>query len=324
MEDRAMRFVHFNYPDSKKYSDPEMLPDSLQTIYDARLKRLLDSTRDVTLTYGITGAVSYQKAKSEELNLGLDLQGGMNVTMEVEMTGLLKNLANNSKDPNFLKALANAEKSKRNSDANFVNLFANEYQNLAGNNKLSGLFFAANTREVKIGDSDDKVKAFLNTQGQSAFDNTLRALNTRIDQFGVAQPSIYPNPDRGIITVELPGIKDKERVRKLLQASANLEFWHTYTFNEVQDALANKIPADFELLKAGKNNVDTVSAVVDTTNNTTARNTNDTTNSADTLLSGQLDKQVTDTSATAATKNSFFRIISTCPNGRSCRCGRSK
>src|SRR5687768_9735038 len=205
MEARAESFTKVNYPSAaEKFpgnkDSQAVYQEQLDQITADRLKRLLDSTKDVTVTYGPTGALSYQKAKEQELNLGLDLQGGMNVTMEVEMTGLLKTLANNSKDPNFQKALSNAEKRKANSDANFVNLFADEYQNLAGPNKLSGLFFAANSRDIKIGDSDDKVKSFLNTQAQSAFDNTLRVLNTRIDQFGVAQPSIYPNPDRGIIT----------------------------------------------------------------------------------------------------------------------------
>ncbi len=92
----------------------------------------MDSTKDVTVTYGITGAMSViKKAKEEELNLGLDLQGGMNVTLEVEMTGLLKTLANNSKDPNFLKALDDANKRKANSDANFITLFADEYKKLS-------------------------------------------------------------------------------------------------------------------------------------------------------------------------------------------------
>jgi SecD/SecF fusion protein len=310
MEDRALKFVHANVPESRKYNDPNLLPDSLLPIYEARLKRLLDSTRDVTLTYGITGPVSYQKAKEEELNLGLDLQGGMNVTMEVEMTGLLKTLANNSKDPNFQKALSNAEKRKANSDANFVNLFADEYQTLAGPNKLSGLFFAANSRDIKIGDSDNKVKSFLNTQAQSAFDNTLRVLNTRIDQFGVAQPSIYPNPDRGIITVELPGIKDKERVRKLLQASANLQFWETYRYDQLQEAFV-KVAADFEVLKSGKR-TDSTTVTPDSTNLGQA-SANDSLNN-DSLLSGQLAAGTPDSNATTS-KNSFGELFQPSPMG---------
>jgi SecD/SecF fusion protein len=310
MGSRALRSVHANFPDARKYSDPEQLPDSLRDFYDARLKRLLDSTRDVTLTYSLTGPVSYQKAKEEELNLGLDLQGGMNVTMEVEMTGLLKTLANNTKDPNFLTALSNAEKRKANSDANFVTLFADEYRNLAGPNKLSSLFFAANDKEVKIGDSDDKVISFLNTQAKSAFDNTLRVLNTRIDQFGVAQPSIYPNPDRGIITVELPGIKDKERVRKLLQSSANLQFWETYRINEIGEGLT-RAAEDFENLKKGRS-LDTATKSSTTVDTTAVATSTDTTGIVDTTsLAGQLGRPETDTSKTAPdlAQNSFFQIL---------------
>jgi len=241
MEAKAFTYVKASHADAKKFTRADDLPDSLKTVYDEELKRLLASTKDETLTYGITGPVSYQKAKEEELNLGLDLQGGMNVTMEVEMTELLRTLASNSKDPSFLAALSNAEKQKANSDADFVTLFTTEYKKLAGDGKMSALFFAANSKDIRIGDSDDKVVSVLRKNAKDAFDNTFRVLNNRIDQFGVAQPSISPNPDRGIITVELPGIKDKERVRKLLQATANLEFWETYRPDELQPAIAKSV-----------------------------------------------------------------------------------
>ncbi len=272
MEARALGFVQASYPEAKKYDDGGDLPDTLRKIYNDRLKRLLDSTRDVTLTYGITGPISYNKAKAEELNLGLDLQGGMNVTLEVEMTGLLRTLSNNSKDPNFLKALANAEKQKANSDADFVSLFVAEYQKLAGPDKLAGLFYNANRDELTIRDSDDKVKTVLRNKAREAFQITLNGLNTRIDQFGVAQPSINPNADRGIITVELPGVLDKERVRKLLQSSANLRFWETYLYEELAPSFA-KAEADFDAMLQGKTSsdttpaakVDTVAPKIDTT-----------------------------------------------------------
>jgi SecD/SecF fusion protein len=135
MAARADSFVKVNYPGAaEKYpgnkDSQAVYQETLDQVKADRLKRLLDSTKDATITYGITGAISYQKAKEEELNLGLDLQGGMSVTLEVEMTGLLKTLSNNSKDPIFLKAIANADQRKANSDANFVNLFAEEYEKL--------------------------------------------------------------------------------------------------------------------------------------------------------------------------------------------------
>jgi SecD/SecF fusion protein len=268
MEAKARSFVAANYPTAEEKfpnnkDSQAVYKEELEKVYQDRLKRLLDSTRDETLTYGITGPVSYQKAKEEELNLGLDLQGGMNVTMEVEMTGLMKTLANNSTDPNFLKALDNAEKRKANSSANFVTLFSEEYSKLAGPDKMSSLFFAANSEDIKIGDSDAQVKTVLNKRANEAFEITNKGLTTRIDQFGVAQPSISPNPDRGTITVELPGIKDKERVRKLLQSSANLQFWETYRTDELGTAF-QQADKDFDLLLKGKTSVDTTAATTDT------------------------------------------------------------
>lgn len=229
LEARANSYMKVNHPDAKD--------EERDRLFTERLNRLKDSTKDETITYGITGAISYQKAKQEELNLGLDLQGGINVTLEVEMTGLLKTLSNNSKDPNFQKALENANIRKANSDANFIRLFADEYQKLVGANKMSGLFAAANKDQIKVGDDDKKVIGVLETMAKAAFDNTFRVMRTRIDQFGVAQPSINPDPEKGIISVELPGVQDKERVRKYLQSSANLQFWEVYNFMELYPSI---------------------------------------------------------------------------------------
>ena len=230
MESRAKQYVSSLYPtipgDKIEESD----------IYKSRLRRLLDSTKDVTVHYGFTGAVSYQKAKEEELNLGLDLQGGINVTMEVELSGLLRSMANNSKDPNFLKALENATKRKANSSADYISLFVEEYRKLAPTARLAPLFATANQQNIKVTDNDDKVISELRRESGAAFDRTFKVLSTRIDQFGVAQPNINPDKESGIITVELPGIQDQERVRKYLQSSANLEFWEVYKNEELQGA----------------------------------------------------------------------------------------
>ncbi len=233
LEARAKRYVQTLYPQAKKFKTPDDYPDSIKNVFDARLKRLEDSTKDVTITYDFNGPVSYQKAKESELNLGLDLQGGMNVTLEVEMTGLLKSMSNNSTDPSFLKALENANERKANSSANFITLFYEEYQKLALNGRLASIFANANQDKIKITDDNATVISKLRTEARDAFDRTYRVLQNRIDQFGVAQPSINPDPEREIINVELPGIRDQERVRKYLQASANLQFWEVYT-------LANK------------------------------------------------------------------------------------
>src|ERR1043165_6788624 len=145
MEARAHNYVKVNYTAAAvKYpgnkDSQAIYQESLDKIYQERLKRLLDSTRDVTVTYGPTGKLSYQQAKENELNLGLDLQGGMNVTLEVEMTGLIRALSNNSKDPVFLQALQNANNRKLNSNADFITLFTDEYKKLNPSGNLASLF----------------------------------------------------------------------------------------------------------------------------------------------------------------------------------------
>ena len=205
MEAKAKQFVDLNFTTADKATKDQA--------YKARLKRLLDSTKEDNVHFGITGPISYQKAKEEELNLGLDLQGGINVTLEVELTGLLRSMTNNSKDPNFLKALESANSRKANSSADFVTLFVEEYKRVSNNAPLAPLFAAASAGRINPRDGDDKVKGYIREEANGAFDRTYRVLHTRIDQFGVAQPNINPNKDRGIIAVELPGLQDQERVR---------------------------------------------------------------------------------------------------------------
>ncbi|GAB4091639.1 protein translocase subunit SecD/SecF [Flaviaesturariibacter terrae] len=225
MEAKAQAWTNLNFRNADKATKEQAQAQ--------RYKRLLDSSKSTTVHYGPTGAISYQKAKENELNLGLDLQGGINVTLEVELSGLLRSMANNSKDPIFLQALDNAEKDKANSNADFVSLFRREYTKLNPNGRLASLFAVAGQDRIKPQDSDDKVESAIRAEAYDAFDRTFRVLRTRIDQFGVAQPNINPDRDRGIITVELPGVQDQERVRKYLQSSANLQFWETYNISEL-------------------------------------------------------------------------------------------
>ncbi|NDF98620.1 MAG: hypothetical protein EB101_06790 [Chitinophagia bacterium] len=233
-EEKATQYVKSTYPlAAAKYPGNKDSQALWQEFLDNRLARYRDSLikadENSTITYGINGAMSYKKAKEEELNLGLDLQGGMNVTLEVEMSGLLRSLANNTADPNFLKSLQNADQRKANSDADFITLFIQEYRKLEPNRTLATLFAGGSSNAINIGSTDQEVETYIRQQARSAFDLTFDRLTTRIDQFGVAQPSINPIPNRGLINVELPGIKDKDRVRKLLQSTANLQFWEVYT-----------------------------------------------------------------------------------------------
>jgi len=230
----AKEYMNATYPEAKKIINTADYPDSLKAEYDARLKKLLDSTKETKITwFGQT----YGKARESELNLGLDLQGGINVTMEVELTGLLRSMSNNSRDPQFNKALENANKQKANSDADFISLFASEFKNIAGDGKLAGIFSAANQDDIPVGATDAKVLEVIRKEAGQAINRTYQVLRSRIDQFGVAQPNINLEAGKGIITVELPGIEDPERVRKYLQASANLQFWEVYNIGELGDKL---------------------------------------------------------------------------------------
>ncbi len=237
MQAQAQEYVSKNFPsaavkfpgDKKAQAVYQEELDMIRTHY---ADSLIKATENTTVTYGINGAMSYKKAKEEELNLGLDLQGGMNVTLEVEMSELLKSLANNSSDPNFLKAIGNADSRKGNSDADFITLFIQEYRKLEPNKPLASLFAGASNNVIDVKSSDSKTESYIRDQAKTAFNLTFDRLRTRIDQFGVAQPSINPVPSRGLINVELPGIKDKERVRKLLQSTANLQFWEVYTLED--------------------------------------------------------------------------------------------
>ena len=293
MEAKAKQFVATNYATAS--------PEERDQAYKDRLRRLLDSTNDVTVHYGPQGAISYQQAKENELNLGLDLQGGINVTMEVELSGLLRSMANNSKDPNFIKALDNANRRKANSNADFVSLFREEYVKLAGSGKLAGLFAVPGQERIKITDGDDKVISEIRKEAVDAFNRTFRVLQTRIDQFGVAQPNINPNADRGIITVELPGVQDQERVRKYLQSSANLQFWEVYNISEL-GASIQKADESFNTLMGG--------AKVDTATKP-ATDTTATANTTDTSKGSIADIQNTkDTSAqSAANRKSLWQYI---------------
>lgn len=229
---KAQAFVKANFPNAEtELKDIE---------FNKRYRRLLDSTRENTVTYGITGAISYQKAKEQELNLGLDLQGGMSVTLEVELEGLIRTLANNPKDPGLNNAINQALQQKSNSDADFITLFATAYKTQNPNARLANLFAGPGGRTVKMEDNDNDVTTKLKASAEGAISNTFNVLQKRIDQFGVAQPNIQLDKTKGIITVELPGVKDDpERVRKYLQATANLQFWELYNIGELDKSFTD-------------------------------------------------------------------------------------
>ncbi|MBK7560375.1 MAG: protein translocase subunit SecDF [Chitinophagaceae bacterium] len=314
MEARARSFVKTNYQSAlEKYpgnkDSQAIYQEVVDKAYQDRLRRLLDSTKDVTVTYGINGAMSYQKAKEEELNLGLDLQGGMNVTLEVEMTGLLKSLANNSKDPNFLLALQNADKRKANSGDDFISLFIQEYRKLEPTRPFASLFSGASANKIDINSSDNKVESYIRGEAKDAFDRTFRVLRTRIDQFGVAQPNISPNSTKGTINVELPGIKDKERVRKYLQSTANLQFWEVYTLQD--NNYSSSWQTAIQIFNAKYGGVKDTTAVKDTTTVKDTTGKKDTAKTLSEQLAGKTDTagKKTDALTTQLTIEKYIQFI---------------
>ncbi|MEH6306556.1 protein translocase subunit SecDF [Olivibacter sp. CPCC 100613] len=184
---------------------------------------------------------SYQYCKERELALGLDLKGGMNVTMEISLKELISNLADNPKDEHFKKALDNAEARSKDSQKDFVSLFGEEFKKLNPTGRLA-TFFANKDNAVNnitSNSSDGDILAFLQKESGSAIDRSFNILRTRIDKFGVTSPNIQRQQGTNRILIELPGVSDEDRVRKLLQGSAKLEFWETYDNSEIFPLLEN-------------------------------------------------------------------------------------
>ena len=191
------------------------------------------STEKVWLGYTL------KECREMEISLGLDLKGGMNVVLELSVPDVIRSLSNNNPDENFNKALDLAYAHQATSQKNFIDLFADEYKALDSNARLSSIFSTFELKDkITPQSSDAQVISVLKSEVQSAIDNSFNVLRTRIDRFGVVSPNIQRLETAGRILVELPGVKEPERVRKLLQGSANLEFWETYKLPEIYQQLA--------------------------------------------------------------------------------------
>jgi SecD/SecF fusion protein len=273
MDEKAQAWMkRFPTPEQQYPGDKEkqaIYADSLAEVKKERVLRLLDSTKETKLAFGL---VTYRSAKESELMLGLDLQGGMSVTMEVGLDGLIKSLANYTKDANFNKALENAVARKANSGANLITLFEEEYKKVNPTGKLAPFFAARSNGKVKFDASDNTVNEYLTAQATAAFNNTYRILRTRIDRFGVASPSINPDPAKGIINIELAGVNDKERVRSYLQSTANLQFFEVYTFEstDLQNGIVAADKAVQDMLEGAPVVADTATAKDTTASKATA------------------------------------------------------
>ena len=204
----------------------------LDSIQGARETYYLDSMSTVKV-YPVFGQ-TYRQAKEMEINLGLDLKGGMNVMMEVSVPDIINVLSGHSTDPTFVEAIKIANEQHLNSQRDYVDLFGDAFQQLDPNAKLAPIFlFEFKDKGITVNSTNAEVLDVIKEETNSAIDRSYQILRTRIDRFGVAQPNIQKLENSGRILVELPGIKDPKRVRKLLQGTAQLEFWETYNFTEL-------------------------------------------------------------------------------------------
>ena len=204
-----------------------------------KIKQYLDSINSEEVYDIFIAQYTYADCKQRELNLGLDLKGGMNVTLEVMVVDVLKALSNNSNDEKFRSSIANALVAQEDSQDDFVSLFAVEYEKLSPNNGLAVIFTSQLKDKVKINASNQEVIDVLKLEVEDAINRSFNILRSRIDRFGVTQPNIQRLETAGRILVELPGIKDPERARKLLQSTAQLEFWETYEYRDLFQSLEN-------------------------------------------------------------------------------------
>lgn len=223
---------------SVKAENPQATGPLLDSLVDARYDRITDSLQGETVySIPLLKKFSYLEAKEQELNLGLDLQGGMNVTLEVSLDELVRSMSNNKDDIKLIKAIEDANKAKANSQADFITLFGQAYMRANPGAKLAYLFTKPSEKDITINSTNEQVLAKISAESKEAIKRTHKVLLTRIDKFGVANPNVNLDVDKGIITVELAGVRNPERVRNYLQATASLEFYVVAKDNELYEAI---------------------------------------------------------------------------------------
>jgi SecD/SecF fusion protein len=239
VENKAYEFAH--NAETEKLASSMAGGDAIReqflvdSISKARQTFYLDSMAgEVVYNIGIR-KYTFSETRERELNLGLDLKGGMNVTLEVSVLDIIRGLSRNSQNPVFQQALELAREKQRTSQEDLVTLFDQSIREIDPNFQLASLFMAEFKDQIDYNSTNEEVISVIRLETNNAIDRTFNILRTRIDRFGVAQPNIQQLQTAGRILVELPGIKEPERVRKLLQGTAQLEFWETYQFAEVHN-----------------------------------------------------------------------------------------
>ena len=255
---------------------------------------------------------TYKECKAKEINLGLDLKGGMNVMLQVQLQDLVKAISGNSMNPEFQKALALAKERSVNSREDYITLFADAWKEVANGQTLAQIFGTYEMKDkITPASTDAEVISVIREEAESAVANSFNVLRSRIDRFGVTQPSIQKLGNSGRILVELPGVKEPERVRKLLQGTASLEFWETYTNQELSGYLAEANAKLAEILSEEE---------TDSTATETQPETAVTENSTDSLLNSEIAQNKDNSAEIKAYKkaNPLFAVLS--PSGSNNAC----
>ena len=264
------------YPDNQL--SQFLYEDSIHQQRIVLKNRYLDSIANEKVFLGST----YKSCKEQQLNLGLDLQGGMSVVLQVSLKELLVSLADNNKDGNFRKALEVAEQKMITNNEDYITLFIKSYKEINKDAKLSQLFATRNNKDaVTFESSDAAVEKYIRTQSGDAINRTYSIIQSRIDQFGTKQPTVTLEPNKGRITVEIAGVDNPARVRKLLQATANLEFWECYrggdlgkSINDANTALKNYLDNQKDLGKDSSAKVENPLNSILSSGNTDSASTN--------------------------------------------------
>lgn len=231
-----------------RVSNPGVTDDSLKKLSDARYQAISDSMQsEVIFNVGFK-KFTLEAAKEEELKLGLDLQGGMNVTLEVSLDDMVRSMSNNPKDPALNKAISAANDKKANSEANFITLFGEAFESLNPGVNIATLFTKPSEKDITRTSTNQEVLKVLNSEAKDAIKRTYNVLQTRIDKFGVTSPNVNLDEKKGIISVELAGVHNPDRVNHYLQATAKLQFFETFTNEEIfpsiqaaNDALSRRL-----------------------------------------------------------------------------------
>jgi SecD/SecF fusion protein len=295
----------------------EYATDAAGTVDFSKKQQYLDSVWNEPVYNFLGIEFTYKEIKETELNLGLDLQGGMHVTLEVSPIEIVKGLSGESKDPAFLKSLTEAREATLTSQASFVPEFYAAYQRNAPGQKLSYIFAnAANRGRISLQSTDQEVLDIINTEVEGAIDRSFQILRTRIDRFGTSQPNIQRLPGTGRIQIELPGVDNPERVRKLLQGVARLEFWEVNEMNDIFSTLSaiNQLLVDDEKSKnaevVAKIDADSSTEAADTTGtDDLAGLLSDTTSGDATDLASQLESDTSDISSLSSGQSPLFSLM---------------